>query len=180
MKPNVLRGIVFLCAATIQGAFVNVLFSSWSFSVPIVLSMVVALTILKGFAFSWIWALIGGMFLDALALGRIGGTSIELLLAAATFSVTAKQFHFGYRTERIFLFGGAVWFFALILRLSESFLFSLSGKAGTTSSLFPPYFSWEMLLGSFIISVLLFGVIFSLLVAFERYVELFERTRVGR
>jgi len=182
MKPIFFRGVFLLCAVIIQVSLANMFFPSLPFSVPILLSGVGSLTILKGFAFSWAWAVVGGIFIDAISLGRIGGSSLELVCAAAVFSLTAKELLFRYRLSRILLFGVAVWFFEVALRSVELFLlpFRIGSAFVFSFSLLFASVHWSMVFWSCGFSIIFFALIFPITLAFERYINLFERTNVGR
>jgi hypothetical protein len=180
MKPVFLRSAFLLCSALLQVSLANILFSSWLLSLPILFSIIVSLTLLKGFTFSWKWAVLGGIFLDALALEQIGITSLELVLAAALLGFTAKELLFGYRVEKILFFGSIVWIFGVVMHVIETTLPALfSEKAFLFSFLLMPL-SWTGIFWSFLVSIAIFSFAFPLTAIFERYLELFERTRVGR
>ncbi len=182
MKPVLFRSFFLFGAAIVQFSLANTLFVAWPVSVPILLSVVVSFTLLKGFSFSWKWAIVGGIFFDAITLGRIGGASLELVLAAAIFSIVERQFFFEYRLKRILFFGGAVWFFDGVLRVVEvSFLTSFFGRENAFffSSFFSD-FHWGVFFWTLVVSVLTFWFLFRLTAMFERYIELFERIPFNR
>lgn len=182
MKPIFFRSLFLLCAVIIQVSLADMFFPSLPFSIPILLSIMVSFTILKGFAFSWVWAVVGGIFIDAILLGRIGASSLELVCAAAAFSLTAKELIFRYRFERVLLFGVAVWFFEVVFRAVELFLLSLRVESPFVFS-FSLLFAqahWSVVFWSCGLSIIFFALIFPLTLAFERYIDLFERTNIGR
>jgi hypothetical protein len=178
MKPILFRS-AFLVSATIADvSFFTVLFPQ--FPPPIFLSVIVSLTLLKGFAFSWKWAVVGGVFLDSIVFSRIGGASFELALASAVFGLMARQFLFGYRMERLFLFGIGVWVFEFFARMTDVLFLSFRAR---DVSMFLSYVSdmnWSAIPWSMLFSLLLFVAMFHLTMIFERYLDLFERTNVGR
>lgn len=180
MKPLLFRAAFLFCGALIQVSLSNTVFFSSIVSPPILLAMVVSITLFRGFSFSWGWAIVAGFFLDALVLGRLGHASIEFVLLAALLSLTAKELLFEYHVGRIIFLGGLIWMFEVVLRLIEVFALSLISESGLSSAAFFSGLRWTMLPVSFLVSLGVCAIILPITFSFERYVDLFERTKVGR
>ncbi len=180
MKPILLRSVLFFLGAVIQLSCVNTLFPLYPVSPPVLLSMVASLTLLKGFSFSWRWAIVGGVLFDAMALSGAGYTAFELLLSIVALNFGMRGILFRYRLERLFVVGIMVWFVGSLSRVVTEmlFLFFTGGRTFSFFSFFGAHyleFFWSL-----VASVALFLLVFPFMAAFERYLELFERTKIGR
>lgn len=178
MKPTFFRIVFFLFLSVVQVSFSNILFASLSFPPPIVLGAVVSLSLLKGFSFSWRWAVFGGILFDSMLFSRIGVSSFEFVLASAVFGMLAREFFVGYRMGRAIFFGIGMWFFEFLWRIIFMFQSSVHSES-FFSTVFGENFS-RGLFGSFLVSVLVFFILFRLTSFFERFLEIFDRFRPHR
>lgn len=178
MKPILFRSLFLISVAIADVSFFTALFPQ--FPPPIFLSVIVSLTLLKGFAFSWKWAVVGGVFLDSIVFSRIGGASFELVLASAAFGLMARQLVFGYRVEQLLLFGIGVWAFAFFSQMVGVLSLSLFARDASAFLLYVSGMRWSVILWSILFSSTLFVAVFRFTMIFERYLDLFERTNVGR
>lgn len=180
MKLIVIRILFLLAVAVIQVSYAEVLFSVFRFPLPILLSAVVSLTLLRGFTFSWAWAVTAGIILDALTQERPGISSFEFVAGAALFSVTARELLFRSHWGLMVLFGLAVWLFSIAFGILKGSILagSLLVNGGSLTQLLPQ--SLALSAWSLVLSVGIFVAVFALTRAFEHYIEFFERTNVGR
>ena len=180
MKPILFRAAFLFFGALIQVSFSNTVFISPIVPPPILLAMVVSITLFRGFSFSWVWVILAGFFLDAITLGRLGHASVEFVLLAALLSFTAKEVIFEYHAGRILFLGGLFWIFEGAFRLIEIFLFSLMSEDALSFSAFFSGVHWSTLPISLIVAMGVCALILPITFSFERYLDLFERTKVGR
>lgn len=180
MKPAIFRAAFLLLGALIQVSLSNVMFLSPIVSPPILLAMVVSITLFHGFSFSWRWAVVAGLFVDALALGRLGHASIEFVLFAAILSLTSKEILFEYHAGRIFFLGGLIWIFEGVFRFLEVFMISLLSKESISPFIFFSTVSWVSIPVSILVSLIVCSVVLPLTFSFERYLDLFEQTKISR
>lgn len=180
MKLVVIRMLFLLAVAVLQVSYAEMLFSDFRFPLPILLSVVISLTLLRGFTFSWVWAVVAGMMLDALTQERLGISSFEFVAGAALFSVTARELLFRSHVGLLVLFGFGVWLFSLVFGVLRGGLVagSLLVNKGSLMWLLPQ--SLMASIWSLVFSIGIFMVAFAFTRAFERYIEFFERTKVGR
>lgn len=177
MKPVLFRSAFLLFLATIQVSFFNIVFASLPFPPSIALGAVVSLSLMKGFSFSWRWAIFGGMLFDAMLFSRIGGSSFEFVLASALFGMLSRELFLGLRSGRIFLFGAGMWCFEFVWRMTAVLweAFHSNGSFYFLQSASFSGFFW-----SFIVSVSAFFLVFRLTSFFERSLEIFDRFRPHR
>ena len=180
MKPILLRSAFLFVGALIQVSLSNTIFISPIVPPPILLAVVVSITLFRGFSFSWGWVILAGLFFDAITLGRLGHASAEFVLLAALLSLSAKEVVFEYHAGRILFLGGLIWMFEGMFRLAEVFLFSFTSKSSVSFSALFSGASWSALPLSLIVSIGVCALVLPLTFSFERYLDLFERTRVGR
>ncbi len=180
MKPILLRSAFLFFGAIFQVSFVNTVFPSLAIVSPFLLASVVSITLFRGFSSSWQWAIVAGVLLDTLTLGRIGATALEYVLGAALLDFAAKKVVLNYHAEQALFFGGLLWVFDAIFRLVETLLLSsISGRTVSASSLCSQM-QWITFFSSFPIAVAIYAFLFSVTLSFERYLDLFEREKVGR
>jgi len=180
MKPIFFRSVFLLSGALLQVSLVNTMFSSLVIAPPILLAGVIATTLFRGFSPSWQWAVVAGVLLDSLTLGRIGMTALEYVLAAALLSFTAKELVLSYHMGRVLFFGGLLWLFEVVVCFAEIISFSLTSDQTMPLSLFFAQMHWAMFFASLPVSVAVCALLFPLTFSFERYLDLFEHTKVGR
>lgn len=180
MKPIFFRSAFLLSGALLQVSLVNTMFSSLVIAPPILLAGVIATTLFRGFSSSWQWAVVAGVLLDSLTLGRIGMTALEYVLAAALLSFTAKELVLSYHMGRVLFFGGLLWMFETGVHFAEVTFFSLVSDQAVPLSSFFAQVHWTIFFASLPVSVAVCALLFPLTFSFERYLDLFERTKVGR
>ncbi len=177
MKPFFFRILFFFVLALIQVSVVNN--ENTLFVFPLVFSAVATLAIIRGFERSWLWAVICGVFIDALLFHRVGMHSGIFVVVVAFFSFLSRHWIYGHEKENTVFFGGLMWMYIWIVRYIEQLI--VTGNFEFFSYIFR-MFSGNILLvfASFLVSIVVFAVIFLITSSFERYVSFFERSIVGR
>lgn len=180
MKPVLLRGAFFFAVALLQVSLVQILFSEWVIVPPLLLSSVVSWTLFRGFSPSRVWAIWAGIAIDSLAFSRLGVSSIEFLCAAAIFGFATGRVLFGYGSMKLLFFGFATWIFAFLFSLGKTLL--VLPNFSERISFFAEFFTRSpgMIFVSLSVSSIGFIGVFFITVAFERYVELFDRVPLGK
>ena len=175
-----MKSIFFRSAFLFLGAILQTALSFASFSFPILLAMTVSITLARGFLFSWRWAVLAGVFFDSISLGRLGHSSMELVLLAAFLSLTSKELLFEYRIGRIAFLGGLVWIFDEMLRVTETAWNIFSSGIGFSFREVFNAVPWASLPLSLAVSLAVCAVVVPITFSFERYLELFESAKIGR
>lgn len=180
MKPALFRAAFLFAGALVQVSLSNTIFLSQVASPPILLALVVSITLFRGFSDSWRWAILAGFFLDALTLGRLGHASIEFVLFAAILSLTSKEILFEYHAGRILLLGALMWLFEGAYRLIEVLAFPLVFDQAVSLLAFFSGVHWTEIPISLLISIGVCALVLPITFSFERYLDLFERAKIGR
>lgn len=178
MKPFLLRVAFLFLFSLLQFSLLPAALPSLTFVPPVFLSISVAWALFRGFSVMWPWAVVAGFLSDAVTSQPIGAMIIGMLIVLAGFSLVSKRFLYGHPFERIFIFGTAVWFCDIFFHLVTLFLSRPMFSEFFSSSLV--LFSFPLLLASWALSLIVFGLTIRSVEAFERYMELFERPSIGR
>lgn len=180
MKPFFLRFFFFSTLTALQISLANTVFSFFPVFPPLLLSAIVSRALQRGFASSWVWAIVAGVFLDAVSFGRIGFSSAQFICATAIFGFAAKRFLFGFDIGRLIFFGMAVFAFSLVFGIFEKEIFSGSFWFFSDFFFLFSIFSWSKFSWSLGVSVFTFVILFRITEVFDRYVDLFDRLNFGK
>ena len=99
---------------------------------------------------------------------------------AAIFGFATGRVLFGYGSMKLLFFGFATWIFALLFSFGKTLL--VLPNFSERVSFFVEFFtrSPAVIFASFSVSSIGFIGVFFITVAFERYVELFDRVPLGK
>lgn len=178
MKPTLFRFLFFFFLLVAEVSFVSPLVAP--FSIPVLLSSLVSLSLVRGFSFALPWALVTGILFDLTFSSQLGVSSLEYMGAVLLFGFASKRIALGQGRWKLIFFSIAVWILSIVFRMfeallpfrsfQESIFFFESLSAG----------AWGLFAGSGIVSLLVFVLVFLLVRSFERYLSLFENMPLER